>query len=106
MAKRTEKRAHRRYVCRIPVQITADNRELSGFAVNMSLGGMLIETSGPLTFGTKLTLRFRLPALDSDTEVDATVRWKNESAVGLQFGSMHAKDVWAMNRLFKNIKSS
>ena len=94
-------RAHKRLDCQIPVRIITDNGEQDGVAVNISLGGINVETLQPLAFGTKVKLRFRLPSLQTDTDVDATVRWSKDDAIGLQFGSLRAKDVWAINKLFK-----
>ena len=101
----SRKRAHPRYQFRVPVQVSSDQGETSGYSVNVSLGGMLLEIPVPFPFGTKLNLRFRLPGIDSDTEVEATVRWNKENGIGLQFGSLRAKDVWALNRLFKEIRN-
>jgi hypothetical protein len=67
---------------------------------------MLIESPEPFPFGTSVELRFRLPALDSDSEIQATVRWNTEAAVGVQFDSPRAKEVWAMNKLFKTLESA
>jgi hypothetical protein len=61
----------------------------------------MIETEQSLAFGATVKLRFRLPTMDSDTEVDATVRWNKDKAFGLQFGSLRAKDVWGLNRFFE-----
>lgn len=100
----SRKRAHPRYQYRVPVRVESDQGEVLGFSVNMSLGGMLLEVPDPFPFGTKLNLRFRLPGVNFDTEVEATVRWNKEDGVGLQFGSFRAKDVRALNKLFKQIR--
>jgi hypothetical protein len=96
-----EKRAQTRYECRLPVRVETGAETLAGDSVNFSLGGMLVEIDRRFQLGTELTLRFRLPALDVDTEVKAAVRWSNDNHHGVQFGSMRARDVWALNRLFK-----
>ena len=76
-------------------------REVQGITRNVSLGGMFIETSEDLTFGTQVRLRMRLPALKEQTEVPATVRWITPEGIGIQFGSLRALEVWALNQLFK-----
>ncbi len=103
MPKSTEKRTYARYEYRIPVEAAIGDREISGLTVNLSLGGMLLQVAEPLPFGTRLRLRFRLPALDSDTEVYAAVRWVTKTAMGVQFESLRARDVWGLNRLFENL---
>ena len=95
------KRAYQRYPCNLPVKIVTESGEVEGTAVNISLGGMLVESAQTLAFGSAVKLRFRLPAMNSDTEVDAVVRWNQGNAFGLQFGSLRAKDVWGLNRLFE-----
>ncbi len=100
------KRHHQRYQCRIPVKLVTEEGELEAVALNISLGGMLVEAPQPLAFGTKVKARFELPALGAETEVDATVRWNRENRVGLQFGSLRAKQVWALNKLFKSSRGS
>jgi c-di-GMP-binding flagellar brake protein YcgR len=97
-----KKRAHRRYECEIPVQITTDQEEISVIALNISLGGMSVEPADRLTFGSNVELRFNLPSVNSATEVEAAVRWIKDSRAGLQFGSLRAKDVRGINKLFKN----
>ncbi len=97
-----KKRAHLRYECEIPVQITTDQEEISVTALNISLGGMSVEPADRLTFGSTVKLRFNLPSVNSATEVEAAVRWIKENKAGLQFGSLRAKDVRAINKLFKN----
>jgi len=94
-------RAHERYPCNFPVTIRGESRQVEGTAINISLGGMLVQCSTVLVFGSTVKLRFRLPAMTSDTEVDAAVRWNKDNAYGLQFGSLRARDVWGLNRLFE-----
>jgi hypothetical protein len=83
------------------VKVGTGKGEIDGVANNVSLGGMLVETSEHLAYGAVVKLRFRLPTMDSDTEVDATVRWNRERSFGMQFGSLRAKDVWGLNRFFE-----
>jgi c-di-GMP-binding flagellar brake protein YcgR len=97
-----KKRAHLRYECEIPVQITTDQEEISVVALNISLGGMSVEPADRLTFGSTVKLRFNIPSSTSVTEVEAAVRWINDNKAGLQFGSLRAKDVRGINKLFKN----
>lgn len=68
---------------------------------NVSLGGMLLVTDASLPYGTAVTLEFYLPALKETAQLAATVRWGREGSMGVQFGSLRARDVWALNQLFK-----
>ena len=77
------------------------DRVFEGETRNVSLGGMFVRTSATLPFGAQVRIRFRLPSLKEDTEVSATVRWTTPEGVGVQFGSLRAMEVWALNQLFK-----
>jgi len=48
-------------------------------------------------------LRIRLPAMQEDSTIEMTVRWKTPDGVGLQFGSLRAIEVWGLNQLFKSL---
>lgn len=100
----TGRRVHERYECDLPVTLTTDSGELSAKASNISLGGMYIEPGFDLPYGTKGTLRFRLPALKEDAVVEVTVRWVTPGGIGLQFGSLRAIEVWALHQYFKGLE--
>lgn len=68
---------------------------------NISLGGMSLITESDLPYGTKVQLRFHLPALREEATIEATVRWRKDDGMGVQFGSLRAREVWALNQLFK-----
>ena len=98
------RRIHQRYIAKVPVRIITENGEVDAEAVNISLGGMRVKTDVALDFGSTVNTVFRLPTLDVDTEVEATVRWLDEGFCGLQFGSLRARDVWGLNRIFENAR--
>ena len=106
MKKWKEKRAQTRYALRLPLRIEVEGETLHGELVNLSLGGMLIDVGRAFPLGTALTLHFRLPALDVDTEVKAVVRWNKDGNHGVQFGSLRARDVWALNKLLKSARKA
>lgn len=68
---------------------------------NVSLGGMYLVSEQRLPYGAKVQLEVYLPALKEEARIDATVRWEKEDGVGVQFGSLRAREVWALNQLFK-----
>lgn len=89
----------------MPITLVLDGDDVEGTAVNISLGGMYIVTEGRAAFGTTVTARFRLPALKEDTECQIVIRWKKPDGIGGQFGSLRAKEVWAMNQFFKGLEA-
>ncbi len=96
------RRVHERYDRQIPVVIVHGDRELEGTTRNISLGGMFVDASGTMpAVGSEARVRMRLPALKEQTEVPVVVRWVTSEGVGVQFGSLRALEVWALNQLFK-----
>lgn len=92
-------RAHHRVQCRLDVSMTHDGREYTGTAVNLGVGGMYVEGAELPPFNATLQVRLRLPGMDADTAIEGTVRWVRPEGVGVQFGSLRARDVWAINKL-------
>ncbi|HWP92837.1 MAG TPA: aminotransferase class I/II-fold pyridoxal phosphate-dependent enzyme [Thermodesulfobacteriota bacterium] len=93
--------ADRRKSSRIAVDFevfSMNNGKLIGNAVNLSSGGMLIQTRHPLGLGTKLLLEFKLGSQEPSIKAYAYVRWARKSAtsdesepsgMGVQFLSMY-----------------
>ena len=102
-----QRRAYERFETDMAVTVVhgaGDTKvETSGKTVNVSLGGMLLELEGTVPFGAQVKVRVVLPALKEATELAATVRWVKDGAVGVQFGSLRAKEAWALNQLFKSL---
>lgn len=96
------RRVHQRFEIEIPVVLVHPERETAGVTRNMSLGGMYIATDHMFAYGTELTLRLPLPALKGEASIPGVVRWHGPDGVGVQFGSLRAKEVWALNQLFRN----
>lgn len=69
---------------------------------NLSLGGALIEMKR-IPLGERVQVRFSLPTSEEPIETGATARWATESAVGVQFDGLRAKDVWALNKFFEQL---
>jgi hypothetical protein len=95
------RRVHERYDRKLPVVIVHGEREIHCTTRNISLGGLFVDTGEKLPFGAKARVRMRLPALKEQTEVPVTVRWITDEGIGVQFGSLRALEVWALNQLFK-----
>ena len=100
----TGRRVHERYECDLALTLVHEGGEQECVAANLSLGGMYVLTALELPYGTPCKVRFRLPALKEMTEVEAIVRWKKDDGLGVQFGSLRAKEVWAMNQYFKSLE--
>jgi uncharacterized protein (TIGR02266 family) len=100
------RRADRRYDRRLDVEVAADGLKLSTYTRNISLGGMYIIADRALPFGSKVTLRFSVPTQAEVVEVEGEVRWVESEdgethGLGIQFGGLRARDVWALNKYFE-----
>jgi uncharacterized protein (TIGR02266 family) len=96
------RRIHDRVDIDIPVTIVHEGSELSAVGRNISQGGMFIETDAKFDYGAKVKVRFALPTTSDPIEADSTIRWTNFQGIGIQFGSLRAREVWAINQLFKD----
>ncbi len=98
----TGRRVHERYDRRLKVVVKHEAGEIPCVTLNVSLGGMYLLCDDGLPYGTRVRLLIHLPALREDAEIDAVVRWKKPDGMGVQFGSLRAREVWALNQLFKD----
>ena len=72
--------------------------------MNISLGGALISAGSPrFPMGSRVTVSFAIPTLEEAIEVGATVRWSDDTATGLQFDGLRAREVWALNKYFESL---
>lgn len=101
MSDTSAKRVHERFPIELPVLLVHAGGEARGVTKNLSLGGAALALDAPVPFGAEAKVRVRLPALKEDTEIGVTVRWLRDGLVGVQFGTLRAKDTWALNQLLK-----
>ena len=99
------RRVHQRHEIVLPVVLVVDDREIEASTVNLSLGGMYIATAQQVPYGTRLKVRVRLPALKEESSIEATCRWTHTDGIGVQFGSLRAAEVWALNQIFTKKKA-
>ena len=71
--------------------------------MNLSLGGASIAASRRYAMGERCNLTFKVPSQEEPIEIGATVRWSDDTAVGVQFDGLRARDVWALNEFFKQL---
>jgi len=79
----------------------ADSSVIECVTKNISLGGMYLITEEELPYGTNVELELYLPALKEEVTLSATVRWSKPDGIGVQFGTLRAREVWAFNQLFR-----
>ena len=85
-----------RYKTRLAIFYGPDHRKLMrDYSINMSTGGIFVETAKPMPEDTILYLKFILPALDTPITCKSKVAWTNQpgqiksrnqpAGMGLQF---------------------
>jgi uncharacterized protein (TIGR02266 family) len=95
-----------RYERQLDVEVVSDGNKQTSRTVNISLGGLFLDTTTPLELGTTVQLRFQLPTQPEPVEVAGDVRWvvKKDGAntgIGIRFQGLRARDVWALNQFFQ-----
>ena len=100
------RRADRRYDRRIDIEVTGDGTAINSYTRNVSLGGVYVIAQRTLPFGCKVKLRFKVTTQAEPIEVEGEVRWVEAEdgdthGMGIQFGGLRARDVWALNKFFE-----
>ena|SRR5271166_3943355 len=107
-----ERRRYFRCPVEIPAQITGPDIPLvHGKTLNISEGGIAINTALTLRPGVQVKVQFTLPDREIHFETDATVCWFKEGYLGFQFTSLSPRltselQEWLARRLEENIPES
>jgi uncharacterized protein (TIGR02266 family) len=101
------RRSDPRYDRRVDVEIISDGQQIAGVSLNLSLGGIFVETTQLLIEGTPVQVRFKLPTQPELVEVSGEVRWLERGpdrpqGMGIRFHGLRAREVWALNQFFQS----
>lgn len=96
------RRVHERFERRLMVTLHHPDGAEEAVTRNVSLGGLSVVCPAVLPFGTAVAVEMTLPALGKAHRLPATIRWCTKGEIGLQFGSLRAKEVWAINQLLRD----
>jgi c-di-GMP-binding flagellar brake protein YcgR len=100
-----QKRQYVRVDFHADVEILVGGNSQHGRTVNISQGGILVETTPLPKLDDKVVIRMDLPGVAARSEIACIVRWAKEpEGVGLQFENLRAIEVWALNKLLKSIQ--
>jgi hypothetical protein len=100
--------SERRHEERVPLDtpltffVKGRNREHTGTAKNISVGGMLIETSSAVAFGAALDVYITLPGSSARVRLPGLVRWTRDGCVGLQFQLLGAMETHLITQLARS----
>lgn len=97
-----EKRVHARVV--VDTTVSCEPRGAAAFvglAKDISIGGMFVESTQALPFGTEVSIVGRFPGTKADLRLPGIVRWAKPNGFGVQFGSLGARETHAISELFR-----
>ena len=98
-----DKRSHPRVTVDTTVscEVRSSGALITGMAKDISIGGMFIESTEALPFGTEITIVGRFPGAKADLRLPGIVRWTKPVGFGVQFGSLGARETHAISQLLK-----
>jgi hypothetical protein len=96
-----DKRSYARLPVMLEITLIFAGERYRAQTRDVSLGGMFVYTDAKVPFGASVQVQMTLPALKEESTLEAVARWHDAGGVGLSFKSMRAREVWALNQLFK-----
>jgi len=97
-----DKRVHPRVTVDTPVSCEVRaGAPFAGLAKDISIGGMFIQSTEVVPFGTEITIVARFAGTKADLRLPAIVRWAKPDGFGVQFGSLGARETHAISQLLK-----
>lgn len=94
------KRTTDRYPYYVPVKIYYKDSVFDGNSLNISAGGMFINSELLPEIGVQISIKFDLPSI-KPVCLDVFVRWYNNDGFGVQFAPIGAKETHAINEACK-----
>ena len=97
-----DKRLHPRVI--INTMVSCEVRAgatFAGLAKDISIGGMFVESTEIVPFGTEVTIVGRFAGTKAELRLPAIVRWAKPDGFGIQFGSLGARETHAISQLLK-----
>ena len=74
-------------------------------ARNISLGGLYVDMAAPPPLGQRVLIHVELPGIPDVCLLPSIVRWSRPGdGFGVQFESLRAVEVWALNRLLRDLQ--
>ncbi len=89
-ALRAPQQRYFRVTTEVPVTVNCDGRQIEATTVNISSGGLAIQTPVSISHGAALEFSFRLPDTDTVIEGKAKLAWTSPGGLaGLSFQELH-----------------
>jgi hypothetical protein len=97
-----EKRRHARKEVKVPVSFCVESGQMvEGTCLDLSLGGMAIQTTQPAPFGATVVVHIKLKGLPQDGMLRGVVRWTKDAMMGVQFEMIGARETHALDAMLR-----
>ena len=83
-----------------------DDVSIEGVAMDVSLGGMFIDTEYPASFGDAITVHLTFEESSEEFALPAKVRWTRADGMGVQFGLLGARETFAITEIVRRHEES
>jgi len=83
-------RENPRKPCLINANYTIQNKDYKSYILDISIGGVFIETDKKFTIGQKILLNFMLPSHQSPFKIEGTISWGSPRGFGVKFDEIPA----------------
>jgi hypothetical protein len=93
------RRGQPRVLVNLPLVIRANARNFEAVAVNLGLGGLFVEASQRLEYGTRIEVCIALPSLAEPAHLPGIVRWCSASGFGVQFLELGARETHGISAI-------
>lgn len=97
-----ERRSFPRFALEVDIGMFSESNFYAGLTEDISEGGLFVATHAPLAVGTKVNVRFTLPAV-REIETEGTVVWVRQPVagnpgMGIQFKQLSPEDAATIQR--------
>ncbi len=83
-------RENPRKPCLISANYRIQNRDYKSYILDISIGGVFIETAEKFTIGQKINLNFALPNYPKSFKLTGTISWGSPRGFGVEFNDVPA----------------
>ena len=83
-------RGNPRKPCLINANYTIQNKDYKSYILDISIGGVFIETDKKFTIGQKILLNFMLPNNQTPFKIEGTISWGSPRGFGVKFDEIPA----------------
>jgi len=81
----SDRREYLRKPCSIEVTYATEDETFTDFIKNISVGGVFMQTTAPLSVGQEISLVFPFPSQEEPMKMTGEVVWKSPVGVGVRF---------------------